>query len=115
MAEGPTAILTEAEAAERLGCSVSKLKKLRYAGRLAFIPGRPVLILERDLLAFQKLEAELKAAALREKQIKKGRYREPKPEPLTGHALIVRRVIIARMQRGMPVNVTLGLASKPKR
>ena len=35
MSEAYVVILTEAEAAERLGCSVSKTHKLRYYGRLA--------------------------------------------------------------------------------
>jgi hypothetical protein len=72
-----------------------------------------VLILERDLLAFQNLEAEMKAAAIREKQIKKGRYCEPKREPLTGQALITYRMMLARLKRGMPLN--LNIENAPKR
>ena len=37
-------LLTEPETAERLRCSTSKIKRLRKAGVLPFIPGRPVLI-----------------------------------------------------------------------
>lgn len=44
--------LTEPEVAERLRCSTSKMKRLRLSGRLAFIPGRPVLIAESDLAAY---------------------------------------------------------------
>ncbi|WP_245295732.1 helix-turn-helix domain-containing protein [Rhizobium rhizosphaerae] len=45
-------MLTEPEVAERLRCSTSKIKRLRAAGKLAYLPGRPVLIDERDLDAF---------------------------------------------------------------
>lgn len=41
-------LLTEVDVAARLRCSVSKIRKLRYTGRLAFIPGRPVFIREAD-------------------------------------------------------------------
>lgn len=44
--------LTEAEVAERLRCSTSKIKRLRLAGKLPYLPGRPVLITEDDLDAF---------------------------------------------------------------
>ncbi|MBE7196271.1 MAG: helix-turn-helix domain-containing protein [Parafilimonas terrae] len=50
-------LMTEAEVAERLRCSVSKVRKLRYTGRLAFIPGRPVLITDgafRELLEVEE-------------------------------------------------------------
>ncbi|MCW2317217.1 excisionase family DNA binding protein [Rhodoblastus acidophilus] len=46
------ALLTEPEVAERLRCSTSKVKRLRRQRRLAYIPGRPVLIDEDDLLAY---------------------------------------------------------------
>lgn len=42
-------LLTEPEAAERLRCSTSKIKRLRLAGKLPYIAGRPVLIEEVDL------------------------------------------------------------------
>ncbi|OLP52618.1 hypothetical protein BJF92_14465 [Rhizobium rhizosphaerae] len=45
-------MLTEPEVAERLRCSTSKIKRLRFAGKLDYLPGRPVLIDERDLDAF---------------------------------------------------------------
>ena len=43
---------TETEVAERLRCHTSKIKRLRRSGRLAHIPGRPVFIMESDLLAY---------------------------------------------------------------
>lgn len=42
-------LLTEKEVAERLRCSTSKIKRLRLDGKLAYLPGRPVLIRETDL------------------------------------------------------------------
>ncbi|MBY2913976.1 helix-turn-helix domain-containing protein [Rhizobium leguminosarum] len=44
--------LTELEVADILRCSTSKVKRLRLAGRLPYLPGRPVLIAETDLDAF---------------------------------------------------------------
>ncbi|OLP60339.1 hypothetical protein BJF93_15390 [Xaviernesmea oryzae] len=45
-------MLTEREVAELLRCSQSKIRRLRRAGELAYIPGRPVLIDEMDLAAY---------------------------------------------------------------
>jgi hypothetical protein len=45
-------LLTEAEVAERLRCAKSKVKRLRVTGALTYIPGRPPLIDEQDLIAF---------------------------------------------------------------
>lgn len=45
-------LLTEGEVAERLRCSTSKIKRLRLAGKLVYLPGRPVLVAEDDLDAF---------------------------------------------------------------
>lgn len=44
-------LLTEPEAATIMRCSREKIKRLRLSGKLAYLPGRPVLIDERDLLA----------------------------------------------------------------
>ncbi|MBY2969514.1 helix-turn-helix domain-containing protein [Rhizobium leguminosarum] len=44
--------LTEPEVADILRCSTSKVKRLRLAGRLPYLQGRPVLIAEADLNAF---------------------------------------------------------------
>jgi hypothetical protein len=58
---------TEPEAAEMLRCAPSKVKRLRLAGKLTYVPGRPVLIAERDIreyLSGQRVAAEpLRAAA----------------------------------------------------
>lgn len=42
-------LLTMEEVAQRLRCSASKVRHLKDAGKLAYIPGRPVYILESDL------------------------------------------------------------------
>ncbi len=47
-----TKFLTEPEVAEVLRCSTSKIKRLRLSGRLAYLPGRPVLIAEEALQAW---------------------------------------------------------------
>ncbi|MFD6320924.1 helix-turn-helix domain-containing protein [Methylorubrum thiocyanatum] len=51
-------LFTEAEVAERLNCSVARIRKLRAAGRLAYLPGRPVLVTERDFNAFVESERQ---------------------------------------------------------
>ncbi|RWA81457.1 MAG: DNA-binding protein [Mesorhizobium sp.] len=45
-------LLTQAEVAERLRCSEQKVKRLRKSKELAYIPGRPVLIDEHDLIQY---------------------------------------------------------------
>jgi len=45
-------MLLEAEVAEILRCDRQKVKRLRLAGTLPYLPGRPVLIDEVDLLAY---------------------------------------------------------------
>lgn len=42
-------LLTEREAAERMGWSKQKIQRLRLAGQLPFYPGRPPLIEPADL------------------------------------------------------------------
>ena len=43
-------LLTQEEAARIVRCSAGKLAKERYLGRLAYIPGRPVLLKLSDVL-----------------------------------------------------------------
>ncbi|WP_315918645.1 helix-turn-helix domain-containing protein [Mesorhizobium sp. SP-1A] len=45
-------LLTEKEVADKLRCSTSKVKRLRLDGKLAYLPGRPVMIREGDLNAY---------------------------------------------------------------
>lgn len=61
-------LLTEIEAAERLHCSTSKIKRLRLSGQLPYLPGRPVLVDEKDLDQYvtdKRQKKEKKAASRR--------------------------------------------------
>ena len=49
---GAAEMLTEPEVAEILRCSTSKVKRLRLGGKLAYLPGRPVLVSRADLAAY---------------------------------------------------------------
>ena len=54
-------LLTEREVADRLRCSLPKVKRLRLTGKLAYLPGRPPLVDEEDLeayVAFAKRSSE---------------------------------------------------------
>lgn len=42
-------LLTEPETAQLLRCSPSKIKRLRLGGKLAYLPGRPVMIDRRAI------------------------------------------------------------------
>jgi excisionase family DNA binding protein len=57
-------LITQDEAAKRLGVSSSTVKRLRIDGKLTYIPGRPVLIDEADLEKYiaAKAEADAKKA-----------------------------------------------------
>ncbi|WP_393986765.1 helix-turn-helix domain-containing protein [Xanthobacter flavus] len=45
-------LLTEEEVAVLLRCSCAKVKRLRLSGAMAYLPGRPPLILRDDLNAY---------------------------------------------------------------
>lgn len=86
--------LTEAEAAEILRCSTSKIKRLRLGGELSYIPGRPVLIAETDLLAYLE-------------EVKRKSEPPPPPPPMTPaeeHAAMVRdaRAWALKIKRKIP-------------
>lgn len=83
-------LLTQDEVAEILGCSVSKIRRLRQTGRLAYIPGRPVLIDEADLAQYQEA---LKRAALPPKAEKK---KEEFVHPQQSPAKLARLIWLAR-------------------
>lgn len=51
--------LTETEAAKLLRCTRSKIKELRLAGKLPYLPGPPVLIDEADLTAYVESEKRM--------------------------------------------------------
>ena len=65
---GVPKLLIEPEVAEILRCSPATVARLRKAGKLPYIPGRPVLIDEADLLAY----IEKKKQAINQQ--------EPKPQ-----------------------------------
>lgn len=71
-------LLTEAEAAAVLRCSRSKVKRLRLSRKLAYLPGRPVLIDEVDLEAYMDGVKSRVAALEAPKPVKP----EPTPEQL---------------------------------
>ncbi|MEZ0251715.1 MAG: helix-turn-helix domain-containing protein [Methylobacteriaceae bacterium] len=75
-----TKLFTEAEIAERLNCSVARIRKLRAAGRLAYLPGRPVLITEADYNAFVALERQ-HLETLASKRRKRARKLLPPEDP----------------------------------
>lgn len=64
-------LFTDSEVAERLLCSVSKVRQLRYKGLLPYIPGRPPLIAEPDFKA--ALQAELAKVSSRKARARKRR------------------------------------------
>lgn len=66
-------LLTQSEVAAVLRCSVVKVKYLRLSGRLAYLPGRPVLVSETDL-------AEFIAAETRKAQERVAKAAPPTPE-----------------------------------
>ena len=45
-------LLTQAEVARLLRCSISKVERLRRDGALPYIPGRPVKVELADLLSY---------------------------------------------------------------
>lgn len=45
-------LLTEAEVAEQLRCKVTKVTRLRKTGKLPYLPGRPVMILQSDVTEY---------------------------------------------------------------
>lgn len=54
-------LLTQEEVAERLRVSQSTIKRLRLDGKLAYVPGRPILIDQADLDAYIATKAEIDA------------------------------------------------------
>jgi excisionase family DNA binding protein len=60
-------LLTQPEVAAILRCSPYTVARLRKAGKLAYIPGKPVLIDEADVLAY--VETAKKPAIVKPKPI----------------------------------------------
>lgn len=86
-------LLTQAEVAERLRCSEDKVKRLRLAGKLRYLPGRPVLIDEADLESY--LEVAKSAVQVENASATAKRRRDPTEEA----AVRARRVWLARHLR----------------
>ena len=82
-------MLLQSEAAEFLSCSEQKVKRLRLSGRLPYIPGRPVLIDEADVVAF--LEEERHAQEQREKARRPKQTPPMKAEKWARIAILLRR------------------------
>ncbi|MDP1731132.1 MAG: hypothetical protein Q8L54_08155 [Devosia sp.] len=55
--------LTDAEAALLLGRSVYKVAEIRAAGKIPYLPGKPVLMERCDVLAFKAAEEAPKTPA----------------------------------------------------
>jgi hypothetical protein len=68
-------LLTETEAAEFLGIRIGRLRYLRQAHRIAYLACMPTLFDERDLLEYQRTEAERLAERERRK------HKLPPPPP----------------------------------
>ncbi len=81
-------LLTQAETAERLQCSVATVKRLRKAGKLSYLPGKPVLIDEQDVFRFL---AE-KAAKKEERAAKRRAAAAPiSPQEWARRAIVLQR------------------------
>ncbi|OWK20227.1 hypothetical protein AJ88_31875 [Mesorhizobium amorphae CCBAU 01583] len=85
-------LLTQIEVARLLRCSASKVKRLRKSGKLAYLPGRPVLVDEADLEAYKE---SIKRHALPAPLRKALAATKKKPEPESPSAL-ARRLWLAR-------------------
>ncbi|MFB9983046.1 helix-turn-helix domain-containing protein [Mesorhizobium kowhaii] len=82
--------MTQDEVAERLRCSPSKVKRLRIAGLLAYLPGRPVLIEEADIEKYlESVKRQARPAVSKKKE--KG----AKPE-LEEPGVLAKRIWLAR-------------------
>ncbi|MDH6231046.1 hypothetical protein M2281_001618 [Mesorhizobium soli] len=84
-------LLKEAEVAKVLGCSTSRVKQLRLSGKLAYIPGRPVLVDVADLNQFIARERSVKE--------KKAEKRLETPQELARRIWIVRRAVALTKSR----------------
>ena len=94
----PTPVfLTEPEVAERLRCSTSKIKRLRFAGKLAYIPGRPVLVDEADLEMYlaevtTKRQVKIDEAEVKAERARTGTRGHPDPRIWAAQTLLFPRI-----------------------
>jgi hypothetical protein len=63
-------LLREVEVARILGCFPSKVARLRKARKLPYVPGRPILFDEADVLAYVLKYIESKKVAAAEHEPK---------------------------------------------
>ncbi|WEZ82193.1 helix-turn-helix domain-containing protein [Rhizobium sp. 32-5/1] len=90
-------LLTQAEAAKRMGVSVEKLKRLRGQGMISYIPGRPVLFDEKDVDEFAAAYAERKRVKAALKVPGSPEYLEKKRQDAEGrHCMRIRVMMIHR-------------------
>ncbi|TPI64275.1 helix-turn-helix domain-containing protein [Mesorhizobium sp. B3-1-3] len=95
----PTKLLTQDEAAAILRCSASKVKRLRITGRLAYLPGRPVLIEESDLEAYmESVRRAAKPPATKEPKSARRASdgRKLTPSEMEDPGVLARRIWLAR-------------------
>lgn len=73
-------LLTDQQAADRMGWSRLKVQRLRLAGKLPYFPGRPALIDAADLADFEPAETrrreQLKLERERENAVRAAQYAE---------------------------------------
>jgi hypothetical protein len=98
-------LLLEAEVAERLRCSTSKIKRLRLSGVLPYIPGRPVLITEDDLAAFietLKCQAQLRLDRMKKPDLStpEGQKQAEANAALRARQIWTLRQTASRLRRG---------------
>lgn len=87
------ALLLEIEVAEILRCSPEKVKRLRLRGALAYIPGRPVLVMRSDLDAYIERVKRGIETKQEEKELarKSGTRNEPNARKWAMQAVLLRR------------------------
>ncbi len=100
-------LITQEEAARRLGVSPSTVKRLRISGRLAYIPGRPVLIDEADLEEYVAAKAEADAKKLA-KHIETPSERARRHWIVRRAHLLMKIKIAASHKNGQPNALSLG-------
>jgi hypothetical protein len=89
-------LLTKMEVARILRCFPSKVIRLRKAGRIAYIPGRPVFIYETDVIAY--LES-MKIAAVHAKRPEQGPPAGSEGEAIQKACMLARKNALRRNLR----------------
>lgn len=93
--------LTEPEVAELLRCSTTKIKRLRFSGKLAYIPGRPVLIDKADLEIYLAEVKQERLTKEEQEELRRARrgitWGHPDPRIWAMH-----KKLFPRIRRGKP-------------